>query len=396
MHSGTIDAVAPEDVRAELRRILESREFRASKRCQEFLEYVVAATLSGKADGIKERTIAIEVFGKTSTYEPSEDASVRVKAGEVRRRLELYYRHTAAAGQVLIDLPSGYVPTFRRRTETSAAAQAPPPASVAASEVPSTPPPRRRSYALVGSVTFALLVAAAGVAFRVPPRPTALDLFWAPVFKSGAPVSLCASVVPVYSRLREPRPGESPQQGDFVVVPDQFVAVGDLNAVTQLSEMLSRTNRSLRLRIGPDVSFRELRMTPAILVGYSYTQLKEISKSLRFYIDLDRRPFGILDSGTPTEWTISGHPDDPGIREDYAIVSRLFDPDTHNMLVEIAGISHYGTEAAADLVTSPALLAEAFQGAPAGWERKNLQLVLQVRVIQGSSSTARVVATHYW
>ena len=69
---------------------------------------------------------------------------------------------------------------------------------------------------------------------------------------------------------------------------------------------------------------------------------------------------------------------------------------THAMLVEIAGITQYGTDAAADLVTNPDLMAEALRGAPSGWQNKNLQLVLHVKVIAGAPSSPRVVATHFW
>ena len=54
------------------------------------------------------------------------------------------------------------------------------------------------------------------------------------------------------------------------------------------------------------------------------------------------------------------------------------------MLVEIAGITQYGTEAASDLVTNPELIEEALRNAPAGWQKKNLQLVLYSRVISGA------------
>ena len=53
------------------------------------------------------------------------------------------------------------------------------------------------------------------------------------------------------------------------------------------------------------------------------------------------------------------------------------------MLVELAGITQYGTDAASDLVTNPDLMAEALRGAPAGWQQKNLQFVLHVKVISG-------------
>ena len=77
-------------------------------------------------------------------------------------------------------------------------------------------------------------------------------------------------------------------------------------------------------------------------------------------------------------------------------MTRVFHPDTHAMLVEVAGITQYGTDAASDLVTNADLMKEEFQKAPAGWQGKNLQLVLRVKVIAGAPSSPKVVARHFW
>ncbi len=66
------------------------------------------------------------------------------------------------------------------------------------------------------------------------------------------------------------------------------------------------------------------------------------------------------------------------------------------MLVEISGITQYGTDAAGDLVTNPDLLREALRDTPAGWQKKNLQLVLHVKVISGVPAAPTVVASHFW
>ena len=94
--------------------MLACHEFRSSKRSQDFLRYVVEHTLTGHADMLKERTIGIEVFGRSTSYEPSDDATVRVKAGDVRKRLGLYYAEQGAHNPVRIEMPAGtYVPEFR-------------------------------------------------------------------------------------------------------------------------------------------------------------------------------------------------------------------------------------------------------------------------------------------
>ena len=167
-------------------------------------------------------------------------------------------------------------------------------------------------------------------------------------------------------------------------------------ATSRISAMLTRMRRAYQVRIGNDVSFQDLRAAPAILIGYSYTRWKEISSQMPFFIDGSRKPVGITNNGRPTEFTLPNLPPDRRTNEDYAIVSRVFHPDTHAMLVEIAGITQYGTEAAADLVTNPDLMAEALRDAPRGWRDKNLQLVLHVKVIAGTPSSPKVVKTFFW
>ena len=183
---------------------------------------------------------------------------------------------------------------------------------------------------------------------------------------------------------------------DYVELNDQFVGGGDLIATTRLSAMLTRMKRPYRVKLGNDVSFPDLRTGPAILVGYSYTRWKQISSQMRYFIDGARRPVGITDNGQPTPWTLPNLPRDRRTNEDYAIVSRVFHPDTQAMLVEVAGITQYGTDAAADLVTNADLMVKALHDAPHDWQRKNLQLVLHVKVIAGAPSAPTVVKAYYW
>ena len=105
-----------EAVVEELERVCGSEHFRTSKRSCEFLRYIVTVTLDGRVDSLKERSIGIDLFGRDSSYEPSSDATVRVRANEVRKRLSSYYTSPDAAAGLRtfrIDLPTGtYVPRF--------------------------------------------------------------------------------------------------------------------------------------------------------------------------------------------------------------------------------------------------------------------------------------------
>jgi hypothetical protein len=382
------DRVPEDSVRQELNRILSSHEFHSSKRSQDFIRYVVDHTLAGRADILKERTIGIDVFGRSTSYEPSDDATVRVKAGEVRKRLGLYYAGQGATDPVRIELPAGtYIPEFHWIDQPSDASPLRP--------IPQKSPAKNLLKWTPVAVALIVTIGAMGWWLaRGRSSATPLDQFWQPVLSGTAPVSICMAYVPVYGLNRDAADPKRPD--DFVLLTDQFVGGGDLQAAARLSSMLTRMQRPYSLRIGNDVSFKDLRSAPAILVGYSYTRWKEISSELRYFIEVSSTRVGITDNGKPTRWTIANLPADRRTSEDYAIVSRVFHPDTHAMLVEVAGITQYGTEAAAELVTNPDLLAEAVRGAPRDWRKKNLQLVLHVKVISGTPSSPKVVEAYYW
>jgi hypothetical protein len=401
--AGRSTELTEEEIRTELQAVLASHEFRASKRSQDFLRFVTNATLGGNTETLKERTIAVEVFGRPATYDPSEDATVRVKAGEVRKRLGLYYANEGSHSRIRIDIPSGtYVPEFRTipaefpyvRTEGERSSDSKPKLDNLA-EAKKSFSLSRATLLRVAVVGFAVL----GMSFLMWPKlrsTSPIERFWGPVLQGDIPVSVCAEYVPVWSLDRPPSTIGEPRIEEFTYLTDQFVGGGDLVAVGRLTGMLGERGHAYRIRIGADVTFEDLRAAPAVLVGYSQTRWRAISSQLRYFIDASRSPVMVTDNGEPTKWYLPNLPRDRRTSEDYAVVSRVFHPDTHRMLVGISGITQYGTEAASDLVTRPDLLADALRNAPAGWERKNLQFVLHVKVIAGAATSPKVVATHVW
>ena len=105
--------VDPESVRDQLKRILASSAFNASKRCHTLLSHVVEATLIGQRESLKERMLGVEVFHRDPAYDTASDPVVRMAAGEVRKRLAQYYYDHAHAHEIRIELPAGsYVPVF--------------------------------------------------------------------------------------------------------------------------------------------------------------------------------------------------------------------------------------------------------------------------------------------
>lgn len=102
-----------EEIRAELHRILEHPEFKATARMREFLRFVVEQTLAGNARNLKGFTIAKEVFGRDENFDAAHDPVVRIQAGRLRRAIERYYLVAGSNDPIHIDVPKGaYVPVF--------------------------------------------------------------------------------------------------------------------------------------------------------------------------------------------------------------------------------------------------------------------------------------------
>src|SRR3546814_19257674 len=89
---GSREAVLPDPVqiRNQLARILESREFHGSKRTARFLRYVVEETLVGGADRIKAFSVAVAAFDRAETFNPKSDPIVRLKADRGGRVVEAH------------------------------------------------------------------------------------------------------------------------------------------------------------------------------------------------------------------------------------------------------------------------------------------------------------------
>jgi hypothetical protein len=96
-----------------VRRIVESTAFRGSRRSQEFLQFIVDRALEGHFDGLKERPLGVELFGRDPSYDTGEDSIVRVTACDVRKRLAQFYSEARIDSTVRVELhPGSYIPEF--------------------------------------------------------------------------------------------------------------------------------------------------------------------------------------------------------------------------------------------------------------------------------------------
>lgn len=107
------DIPTPDEVRAELDRIVTSEGFRSSPQLAAFLSFVVEAVLEGRGDRIKGYTIGVEALKRGAGFDPQTDPIVRVEATRLRRAMERHYAGAGAAAPVRITLARGsYAPSF--------------------------------------------------------------------------------------------------------------------------------------------------------------------------------------------------------------------------------------------------------------------------------------------
>ena len=103
-------------IREQLVRILNSGPFHQSQRRQRFLEYLVNETLAGRGERLKGYNVALEVFDRPETFDPTVDPLVRIEAARLREKLREYYGTDGQGDPIHIDLPKGtYTPQIEFR-----------------------------------------------------------------------------------------------------------------------------------------------------------------------------------------------------------------------------------------------------------------------------------------
>src|SRR5208337_3404533 len=139
-----LDRPSIEERRALIERVAASAQFGRSARLRDFLLYVGGQSLKDGCPEIHEHEIGAKVFGRSSSYDRSQDNIVRVNATELRKRIELYFATEGSEETLILEIPrGGYKPIFRRRAPEDKNEVASPAVALHPLEVPShesTPP----------------------------------------------------------------------------------------------------------------------------------------------------------------------------------------------------------------------------------------------------------------
>lgn len=403
-----------EAVLQELENILTSRYFKSSDRSKQFLRFVVLSKLDGKTERLKERSIGIELFHRPPGYATGEDPVVRVQAGEVRRRLEQHYQDVTEPSQLRIELPVGSYSPVIHWGPASKPQELPPPVPFPQPSQSAGWSPNAKFFA--GLAIVAVVAVAVSVLLfqhsNAQPK-SRLEKFWGPALASQQPVLVCIAnatdrsaeenILKLLQAGTEGKPASLMQRlnenvnNEGLPISPEIVPAADASVAFTLSDLFGRLNKPSQLRIGAAATYEDLRNFPAVIIGgFNSKWTMQLVSNLHFAFLREHGKYMIREEvpGGKT-WTTREKPGGETI-EDFAIVARLIDSKTGQFTVTVAGIGPRGTQAAGEFVNSTHYLEDGLAKAPADWQNRNLEVLLQTTVTDGMAGPPRVVATYAW
>jgi hypothetical protein len=409
-------ALAAAAIREQLERLLAHPLFSNSKRYPVLLAYTVEQTLKGSGAELKERSIGIEVFGRSPTYDANADPVVRITAGEVRKRLIQYYYDSAHDGELVIELPSGsYVPQFRL-PELPPQPEPPPPLAELmqpAADAPAAPthrPAPRRRWLFLAFLSGLALAASFGLGWKLRDfhdfqPPTSIDRFWAPITDGTTVATYCLGEparnldVGSINSFDAPAGGAEPEPLYFRLHLSGHLALADVITLTRTAAALETRHKAFRVLPASEASFAQLREGPIVLIGgFDNIWTLRVTQKLRFGFESKDGVAIIVDRKSPkqTSWATAWDLPYQKLSRDYAIVARIHDNTTGQPVIVAAGISEEGTEAAGEILYNPVYLDSLISKLPPNWEQLNMEAVIETQVIEGHPGPPSILAVETW
>ena len=403
------DASDHEAVLRELQEILASHHFCNSKRYPAMLKYVVENTLAGKSDHLKERTIGIEVFDRPPTYDTNSDTVVRYTAGEVRKRLLLYYSESGRNSGVKISLPAGsYIPEFHHGhdhpgehgDDTSLNAEH----HIAEHHLDehhldgdghsllAGTRSNSKLLAWLGVAAITLILAVVGMLwqYRAAHPQTAVDSFWAPVLRDQRSVLICTGGS-VFSQSHLSGVATAGRDIDY-----PFVSMQIASAIAQLSGLLERSGVKPQLESSATTPLTELREHTVILLGgYNNQWTLRLIEPLRFHF-VPNADEVIVDRMQPQAHWSRDSALPYSSADDYALIARFRDTTTDGWVVALAGLGRNGTEAASQFVTNTHYMQMLRDQIGRDFSNQNVEVILKVNVVDGKTGAPSILAVHVW
>ena len=434
------NALSPEQKRELVQRVVNSELFRRSPALRAFLLYITERVISGRADELKEQSIGAEVLGRKPNYNPADDNIVRVRAHELRGRLEKYFTSEGANEAVVITMPRGaYAPEFmpRKSAHLSEAKLKPPaeeePPSNALeedvhAEVEIVRKPALRhwlAFAAVLAVAIAASVAATRYVLqnKTPfssARPAgAVADFWEQFFAKPNE-DLKVVYADTSFALWQDLNGKTLDLGDYLnrkyydekgnklfnVVMRRVTSPADMTLSVHLATLAEQFGGQENPQFARDVEAAFFHQGNVVLIGShrSNPWVSVYEPNLNFTLDQDPHSGApLFRNRTPQahEDATYGIPDmyDTQRSEEktypsYGVVALLRGCGDHGLTVLVEGLNTQATQAAGDMVTDPQRLDSLLQsiGHKPGTSVAPFEALFQVISLPGGYDNPRVIA----
>ncbi len=363
---------------------------------------------------LKERTLGVEVFDRVPTYDTNADTVVRYTAGEVRKRLQLYYSERGHNSEIRISLPAGsYVPEFLREHDEleiteengshsgnaanhgneahhdSASDHLSQPttegeANAAVQQRPTFVSSKRLLWAALALAVLAVSIAT--LKYHAAQEQSVVNDFWAPVFRGQHTIVICTGGV-VFQQNAFSGVITAGKDNEY-----PFVSMQIASAIAQISTLVEHFGATTQLLSSPSTPLTELRDHSVVLLGgYNNRWAMNLLQTQRFHFTPEPVE-SIVDRMQPQAHWSRDRSQPYSSTDDYAIVARFRDATTGSWVVVLAGLGRNGTEAAAQFVASPEYMRELKEKIGKDFADRNIGVVLKVRVIEGKTGAPSILA----
>jgi hypothetical protein len=424
-----LDQSSIDERRALIDRVAASAQLGRATRLRDFLLYVGNQSLKEGCPEIHEQEIGAKVFGRSSSYDRSQDNIVRVNATELRKRIDQYFATEGAEETLVLEIPrGGYKPVFRRRVTTVEDPASTPvrPEVVRAGDTATDGTARnRRGLAVLGAVSVALAVACAVLwqqdrTMRRAMNPwegkPAVSVLWSDFVKPSQqtdivlpdaslsireeltrhPISLSDYISHQYMNETESLPFGKDRRDDLSdIYGHNLVAFGDFRAAQQILA-LSPVGSSLRLTLSRFFEAESVKHDNLILIGGKKANpwVYLFDDQMTFSLDYDDvRGADYIANRHPRPGEAASYTPslDPSGFVGYSVVAYLPNPSHNGNVIILTGTDSDATSAAAEFLTSEEQLKK-FQRTLHVQKFPYFEVLLKTSRLSGTSFSSEILA----
>jgi len=381
-------------IREQAAKIVQSGALGRSRSYGRLLEFLVECAANSRTP--KELEIAMEVFGRGSDFDPSQDSMVRVYAHNLRQKLEHFYATSGRNEPRQLGLARGEYRISLAAAEEAAETSVAPPAVVP----DPTPPPVQRGAARLerwrlGAVGAAML--ALGIALgvgimleRAPAAPAATAVahspIWAGMLDDDLPILLVVGDYYIYGELdehgdvtrlvRDFSVGSSRELDELMMNDSSllsryldldltYLPTGSASALLDVLRVLYTSNKPIRVVSMSEMNESDLKSSHVIYVGY----LSALDKLEDFVFASSNLAIGytydeLRNTDTGELYTSeAGMPEMNRNYRDYAFISTFPGPGGNQILI-VGGTRDAGLMQAAHALADPMFVASIEQARP--------------------------------